>query len=628
MGNAKKKLQGAGRVCAPYPGGATVCEGGVKFVTVVPEQQEAALILYHRETKEVREILLPIEQRQGDLASVCLEGLDAAAYEYNFRIGDKLQVDAYAKTVVTGADGSLRGRIVPTQRLKAPGQPRSVLKFEEMILYKLHVRGFTRHSSSKVRDKGTFRGVIEKIPYLKELGINAVLLMPAYEFLDTLPEDEQDISRSAFRRPAPDGAMAETPKNYWGYGPAYYFAPKASYAAGDDPTTEFREMTKALHEAGIEVIMEFYFVPGTNPHLITDCLRFWADVYDVDGFQLNENVVPMRVVAADPSLSRKKILSNGFDMSGMYERPPALRTIAECNDGFMVDMRRFLKGDEEQLSAFLYRTKRNPREYGVVNYIANHNGFTLMDLVSYDAKHNEANGENNKDGTDYNFSWNCGAEGKTRRKQVLALRKRQIKNALVLVFLSQGTPMLLSGDECGNSQNGNNNCYCQDNETGWMNWRTTKQSEFIFPFVKQLIEIRQSHPILHMPEEMRMMDYQSCGYPDMSCHSKQAWYPDLASYNRQVGVMYCGTYAGEDEFFYIAYNMHWIPHEFALPTLPKGKVWKLLLSTGEEKEAEIEKKMLTVSDRTTMILISADTKPEEEAADDSAVPAKGDREQI
>ena len=239
----------------------------------------------------------------------------------------------------------------------------------------------------------------------------------------------------------------------------------------------------------------------------------------------------------------------------------------------------------------------------VINYMAGHNGFTLQDMISYDRKHNEDNGENNRDGTEYNDSWNCGVEGKTKSKRVLELRERQRKNAILLLLLSQGVPMIMAGDEMCRTQNGNNNAYCQDNSISWMNWKRKETEEEFFQFVKEMIAFRKKHPVFHQQEELRGMDYLSCGYPDFSFHGEKAWYADMEVSSRQFGVMYYGQYA-TDRSFYVAYNLHWEKHSFALPALPKGIEWKVAVDTskkksilgeGREVQLDVYKRQISIS---------------------------------
>ena len=293
------------------------------------------------------------------------------------------------------------------------------------------------------------------------------------------------------------------------------------------------------------------------------------------------------MIGEDPYLSRTKLFATSWE--GVDKGK--VRHLAEYHDGFMLDMRRFLKGDEDQLNRFAINCRKNPERNGIINYMANTNGFTMMDMVSYDVKRNDSNGEHNRDGSDYNFSWNCGVEGPTKKKKILELRKKQIRNGMLLLFLSQGTPLLLAGDEFGNSQSGNNNAYCQDNEVSWLNWNLLKTNGDLFQFVKSCIEFRKAHPIFHMKKEAVGMDYLGCGNPDMSYHGVKAWRPEFESFRRQIGVLYCGEYGKKsdgtcDEYFFVMYNMHWDLHEFGLPKLPRKRRWHLVVDTGREEKME------------------------------------------
>ncbi|MDE6852375.1 MAG: alpha-amylase, partial [Lachnospiraceae bacterium] len=327
---------------------------------------------------------------------------------------------------------------------------------------------------------------------MHDLVINGVLLLPVYEF--------QEVQQSYHPGRETDPACQTI--NYWGYGApeTYYFAPKASYSS--DPgqaDQELKSLIKALHQAGIEVLLDFYFLPGTNLTLMVDCLRYWVLNYHVDGFRVNTEVMPSLSLASDPILSGVKMLASYWDArmlsdAGVHHEENAL---AEYNDGFMNDARRFLKSDEGRTEAFFRRFYYKPQGADVINYITHVNGFTMMDLVSYDIKHNESNGEHNRDGTEYNYSWNCGVEGKSRRQTVVNQRMRQIRNAFLMLLFSQGTPMILAGDEFGNTQDVNNNPYCQDNAVCWIKWNRTKMGEELLQFTKNLILLRKKYSILH-----------------------------------------------------------------------------------------------------------------------------------
>lgn len=457
--------------------------------------------------------------------------------------------------------------------------------FNEVILYQLHVRGYTKHSSSGVRNKGTYKGLVEKIEYMKELGINAILLLPCYEFDEV--QEEVYIYNG---RPVPpdkvkefktggntDDTSSYVKLNYWGYGAkdTYYLAPKTAYASDkNNPVNEFKNFVKAFHKEGIEVLMDIYFSPGTNLCLMTDCLRNWVLEYHIDGFRVNNDVMPALALVSDPVLSGVKMLASYWDDGLLQNRFG--KFFAEYNEGFMNDARRFLKSDEGMTGSFAERFKRNPSNHCVINFITHVNGFTLMDLVSYDIKHNESNGEMNRDGTDYNYSWNCGAEGKSRKQTIIIKRMRQIRNAFLMLLLSQGTPMILAGDEFGNTQSGNNNAYCHDDSITWLNWRHSKRETEILNYVKKLISFRKKHPVLHHSESLPMYDNKGSGLPALSIHGTQAWRTDYSNYSRMLGFLLNGDYADNgsgstDDIIYVIFNMYWESRTFDIPSLPAGK---------------------------------------------------------
>lgn len=615
-----------------FPLGASVCKDSIQFTFETRGGKAASVNLYHKKTGEKQNI--PVEEtfRTGNLYSVVVEGLKASEYDYTYQYGECERLDPYAKKLSghekwgtdmkKAGEGGVKGRLdFLAGGMEADVSPE--ISYENLCLYQLHVRGFTKHTSSGVKAKGTFQGLEEKIPYLKELGVNGILTLPIYDFDEILENGLEDVTREHLERygktTLSEELEAEEEKeerlNYWGYTKrAAFFAPKASYAKDKEhPEAEFKSLIQSLHKAGILFLMEMYFPEGTNPVYIMDCLRYWILEYHIDGFRLNDNVVPMQVIAADPVIGSVKLLSNHWEENSIYGREQTLekRVLAEANDRFQTCMRCFLKSDEGQINNVLYHIRHNPAKKAVVNYITGFNTFTLQDLVSYDVKHNEENGENGRDGTDFNYSWNCGVEGKTRRKTILNLRKKQVKNALLLLFLSQGTPMLLAGDEFGNSQDGNNNAYCQDNATSWLNWNQCRTNRELFTFVKELIALRKAHPIFHRPQELTGRDYISCGCPDISYHGTKAWYLDSSNYSRVLGVMLCGKYALVDKKtadldFYLAYNFHWEPHEYELPKPTEDGVWEVLRDTSGQ--AVLEEKSLLVPERTIVLL--AAKKPE------------------
>ena len=565
--------------------GATVIGDKVNFAITAKFGSECKVLLYDKNTrKKVAELPFENSQLIGNVDAMSVSGIDYKKYDYNFLVDGKEVTDAYAKSL-TGKKKwgkkpeELRAGIV-SDEFDWQGDGPLNIPFDDTIIYRLHVRGFTKHTSSKVKHKGTYLGIVDKIPYLKDLGITMVELMPAYEFNEV---EVRPVTSMVGQFSIEDPTL-----NYWGYTGGYAFSPKASFAFTDKPggeVEEFKYMVKQLHLNGIEVSMEFFFPYGTNPTLILDALHYWVMEYHIDGIHVNCEEAVMKMIQSDNILSRTKIFTYSFASDvDFYQRGNEYSNIANFNDNFMISVRKFIKGDEDMLGDISYKIKANPPAVSVVNYVANHNTFTLYDSVSYERKNNELNGENNQDGAVYNYSWNCGAEGDTRKRKIMELRKRQIKNALALVLLSQGVPMIYAGDEMCNSQKGNNNPYCLDNEISWTNWNTTAIAKDILEFTKMLIAFRKNHKVLHLKEETRQMDYRGYGLPDMSYHGTKAWYADFSHFNRHFSVMYCGKYAvdesGKDDGdLYIAYNMYWEAQKFGIPSARNKKKWKVVFST-------------------------------------------------
>ena len=555
----------------PLPLGINISGDHVNFSVAVPEGERCWLLLYRAGEEEPKE-RYEMTEAIGEVRFLALEGMDPADYEYNYMIGGEVTVDPYARGLagrdIWGKERDIQKHevrgVLKNGRYDWEGDEPLKLPFHSIVAYSLHVRGFTKHTSSGVEKKGTFSGVVEKLPYLKDLGINQIQCMPVYEF--------EECGR--FR-------------NYWGYGPAYYFAPKSAYAASGDGERELKDMVKACHKEGIEVVLEMPFTGDTSKQLMEECLRYYCLEYHIDGFLLNPYVAPMDAIHADPILKHTKILVH--------------------DTGFQTVMRRFLKGDEGMVRDVMYWLRHQSETKEILNMITGQTGFTLRDLVSYDGKHNEANGEQNQDGPDYNYSWNCGAEGPSRKKAVTELRKNQTRNAFFLLLLAQGTPCILAGDEFGNTQKGNNNVYCQDNPVGWLDWSGLEKHPELHDFVKELIAFRKKHPIFWPEKEMTGMTYSKKGVPDVSYHGENAWRVPLEVSSRQLGVYYSGTdRTGEgDEDCFVAYNMHWLEHTFALPALPRGKKWYRIASTQEgvldKAEPLDDQKFAEVKERTIMI---------------------------
>ncbi len=601
----------------PYPLGCYIDYDKALVVrSVFGENKCCGITLYPDEKSSKKPLTIELSEsmKRGNIYSARIKDIeDIEDYvSYNYFADDEFFCDPYAKQFYgletfgkNVPDSAIRAKLDNKAAGRTSGhvfdweqEESSFIPYEDSFVYLLHVRGFTKSPSSGVspEKRGTFAGIIEKIPYLKSLGVTAVELMPAYEMNEVenpyKSSDKRSLkglekgSEAIYSR---DGNIsnkkAESLKlNFWGYKRGYYFAPRTAYCT--DPSNaenEFKDFVKTMHKNGLEVIMQFFFEDNESGTLIIDALRFWRCTYHVDGFHLKGSVMPLRLITNEPLFTDVKIWYEYFDCGAIFNgQIPEVRLLADYNDAFLYNARRFLKSDDNTVNDFVKSMEANSPDHGVINYLCNYEGFRLMDLVSYEHKHNEENGENNKDGTDNNLSWNCGIEGRTRKHDILKLRNKQMKNAMSMLFFAQGTPMIFSGDEFGNSQGGNNNPYCQDNETGWVDWKAMERNSELLDYVKFLSNLRFSNRILHRSEPFKMMDYISCGYPDLSCHGKEAWRPDMSGHSHLVGMLFCGLYEKQEktyDYIYVAYNMHWLPQKLALPKLPAGLKWEVLSDT-------------------------------------------------
>lgn len=579
----------------PYPLGAYIENNNITF-RFASKASSCGVILYGKASGEkLKKVPFGEDDRIGNIYCKTFHDMDASKISYLFYEGEQKLADEHAKTFV---NKFVYGETRKVEDYKAgfvtdeflwEGDVRPHISYADMFLYCMHVRGFTKHISSGVEHPGTFAGIIEKIPYLKRLGVTSIELQPAYEFEDA--------------------------NNYWGYTKGFYYTPKAAYAASEDVVCEFKKLVKSLHQNGLELIMQFYFPKGIKQLEMVEILRFWVLEYHVDGFHLMGEDIPANLLAEDDVLADTKLMYYGFDIGYMQGKKEAVRYphLAEYNDGWYYDMRKFLRGEENTLSGVMYQMRHVPVHAGKIHYLSNYSGFTLADMVAYDYKHNEANGEDNRDGNDYNCSFNCGAEGVTDNEEVLALRRQQIKNAICLLFFSQSTPMIFMGDEFGNSQMGNNNPYCQDNEITWLDWDLLERNKEIYDFFRMLVAFRREHSILRPEKELYMRDYRGFGCPDFSYHGLEAWRPRTEMYHRYLGMMFFEKYAtgmgSGDSTIFVAMNMHWEAHTFALPKAPKGRQFKIYFSTADgsgeaAEQLRLENNCLTVPARTIIVCLT------------------------
>ncbi|MFI6595778.1 glycogen debranching protein [Nonomuraea sp. NPDC050536] len=603
------------------PFGATRVPGGINFSVFSNHATGMTLVLYKDGAAEpMAELPFPDSFKIGGVWSMTVFGLDPESVEYGYRADGpgppfhpaNVLADPYARLSTGYGEHRHRSR-VPLDDFDWEDDRPPRIRHEDLVIYELHVRGFT--AGADVPAPGTYAGLVDKIPYLVELGVNCVELMPVFEF------DETD--------------NINTGQNYWGYSPLAFFSPKASYAATGRhhmQVDEFKHLVKELHKAGIEVLLDvvfnhtgegdergpsisfkgldnatyymltpdghYYNFSGTGNTLncnhpvvrgfVLDCLRYWASEFHVDGFrfdlaailgrgaggELLHNPPLLESLAYDPVLRDCKLIAEAWDAAGLYQVGafPDYCRWSEWNGRYRDTVRRFLKGDLGVTGELATRMLGSPDMYArrgtaaTVNFVTCHDGFTLRDLVSYDHKHNEANGEHNRDGDSDNRSWNCGHEGETDDPAVLATRARQVRNALLILLSSWGVPMILAGDEAGRTQHGNNNAYCHDGPLTWFDWDLAAANAPLIRFVRRAIAFRRAHPVLRR------------GAPGgVSWHGVHAWAPDWSPHCRLLAVMFDG---GGDDCVYFAANTHWEEHTLDLPAPPRGLAWHLFADTG------------------------------------------------
>lgn len=567
----------------------------MNFCMICRKESDCGILVYKRDHTEcVKEIIVPKEFSKGNLRAVSIEGFDPAVYDYNFRIDGKIVPDPYAVRIVgrekwadTGRNQkqALRCRY-EKNRFLWRGDCEVEIPRKDMTIYKLHVRGFTKNLPEKIKDRGTFRGLTKKLSYLKALGITSIELMPVYEFEEVIIQETKEIpeytrwkskKRDKIQKP---GKKVSCKINFWGYGEGMYFAPKASYAAGEAPDTELKECILNMHRKGMECILEMDFPETAPKEMIVAALKYWVREYHVDGFHLQGNQIPIELLLEDPYLGRTKLFYKGIEERMIPDAEKAYPRAFVCTDEFLYPSRKLASGVNGDVRELADQMRKQNIKLGYVNYFADNNGFTLNDLFTYGQKHNEANGENNMDGPVWNCSINCGVEGETSSRNVHKIRIRRMKNMAAMLFLSQGAPMLMAGDEDCNSQKGNNNAYCQDNAIGWKDWNASGQAKEFLKYIRKLIAFRKEHEILRMEEPMRLADTKSCGCPDLSYHGEAAWISPGIFCRRSLGILYCGRYAKETEDIYIGFNFSDLHKNLAIPNKIGKRKWYLYMDTA------------------------------------------------
>ena len=638
--------------------GATVIPGGVNFTIQSHKATSCELLLFHREAEEPFAVLpFPDNYRIGFCYSMIVFGLDIEEFEYAYRLDGpydekmglrfdrtKVLLDPYARAVTgqshwghkNNPQHGYRARVVHSN-FDWGQQRHTSIPMEDLIIYELHVRGYTKDASSGVKHPGTFDGLKEKIPYLKGLGVNAVVFLPVFEF---------DEMRDA--RLIDENLLLD----FWGYNPVSFFAPNTSYSSSKEYNREgmeLKSLIKELHDQNMEVILDvvfnhtaegnefgpsfsfkgfdnqIYYMLTPDGHyynfsgcgntlncnhpvvqnMILDCLRYWVIEYRVDGFRFdlasilgrNEDGTPLhqppllRSLAFDSILGNVKLIAEAWDAGGLYQVGsfPSWKRWAEWNGRYRDDMRRFLKGDDFLSQAAARRITGSPDLYdpvfrgrnASVNFLTCHDGFTLYDLYSYNEKHNEANGWGNTDGADDNNSWNCGVEGDTTDPSVLALRRKMMMNACAVLMCSRGTPMFLAGDEFADTRYGNNNPYCQDNLISWLDWSLLEKNRALYEFFRYMIHFRKAHACIRKDLEPSYL-----GFPSMSLHGLTPWKPDLPESSHTACVLFSGydDSLHKEDLVFLAVNTHWCSAALTLPQLPDGYTWKIAVNTGDKKQ--------------------------------------------
>ncbi len=559
-----------------------------------PGTKTLELQLLDLKGKVIKEIPFDEKNNIGAVSNMTLSDVDIKKTGYRLKSDGLIFMDPYCFHV---SGDEKWGKYTPIGRfdpcpLKEVPYTLSPKKLSDLIIYHLHVRGFTRNKNSNVSYPGTFEGVTEKIGHFKELGVNALELMPSYDFNEIM-EEKIPATQEEAKKEAGIRKDKKKRLNYWGYTKGNYFVPKNSFSASGDGVRSFKDMIASLHREGIEVITDFYFEEDLTSRFIVDVLRYWVINYGVDGFALFGSRIPAEDILRDPYLKDSKFIFENRPDEGCLKFIDENRRekTAVLNSDFLYDNRRFLKSDGGMLSRFTGHLMEKG-DLSLINYMSSFNTMTMNDMVSFDRKHNEENGENNSDGTDLNFSWNCGVEGKSRRKAVMTLRERQIKNAFTYLLLSRGTPRIFMGDEFRNSQKGNNNPYCLDNTVTWLNWDDLNKNSVIFDYVKRLISLRLKNPVFR-----KSQNKEKGSFPETSFHGESAWAANYFDYCRHIGVLY-----SEKNVYYCAYNMHWQEQKLALPSPGKNKKWKCVISTNEEKDPVMDSGFLYVPPRSVIIL--------------------------
>ena len=451
---------------------------------------------------------------------------------------------------------------------------------DKTIIYKMHMRGFTMDHKRKKSEKGTYKGVISLLPELKDLGVTSLEMLPIYEFEEMRYKSETKVMASKKTKEVFFPAYGT---NYWGYGIGNYFAPKASYFGGKNVILHAKELVDAIHENGMELIMEISFSNEHTAEFISMVLQYWVQQYHVDGFHLLGAALPMESVVKNPYLANTKLFYDNYSYEVLSSEEDK-KHLFVYNDDFTYPLRRLQHHMDGNIADFADQMRRQGEHFGFVNYAASNSGFCLWDVYSYGEKHNWDNGEENTDGSNYNCSHNHGVEGPTKKTSINKIRLMNARCAITSALLSQSVPLILSGDEIINSQSGNNNPYCQDNEIGWVNFSNKKSAVKFREYVKAIIRFRKEHDILTKDTPMALNDYKHVGIPDLSYHGREPWIMGIGAEKKAIGIYYSGQYSKtkNKEDVMLLYNFYYDSEEFAAPKLSGKKKWYYVTNTADD----------------------------------------------
>ncbi len=598
--------------------GARASKDLITFTYQTKTRKKTYIYIYDIKTyKLIDKIDVTSEYRIGLVCSISVQGLNPDEICYLIYRDGKETLDEYSTRIVGREVWNDKSRkdneykvysAIATDNYTFKYKKPGILP-KDMIIYKLHMRGYTMKHGLNRWDKGNYKGFIKCLDEIVDLGVTSIEFQPLYEF-EEMGLVESTVLNEHFQA---ENVIEDSGKvNYWGYEKGHYFAPKASYFGGENASYNMKMMIDEIHKKGLEIIMEIAFNRYVSEEVMIDSLIYWTREYNVDGIHILGNDLPIKRMVKNPYLYDTKLFYHEYPFE-VLDSEKDNKHLFVCNDEFLYALRQLQNHFDGYISELANNSKRQNEKYGFVNYAASSYGFTLFDSFAYGEKHNEDNGEENRDGNNYNCSNNYGIEGKTSNKAINQIRLNNMKTAICAVMLGQAIPLILAGDEVGNSQNGNNNVYCQDNEIGWVDFPKNKFATELREFTKSMIRFRKDNPIIRLEEPMHMNDYHHTGIPDLSYHGREPWMMGIGDEKKALGVLYAGEYSGSDnkDDILVCYNFHYDEEKFALPRMRGNKKWYVACNSFknfEELKYVKSQHYIMVSGGSITILVGKETK--------------------